>query len=255
MKRLDILFSEEDLRDLLGWVRQLPVALYTYWGETVGDGELDGTGRYFLLPEGERPILRQAGRRTCVSDETPCIWMEPTRISEQGLYTPGTVGTASEKHPKLQAVYNELTRHIKSTYHRSWDKAFYVAPKLYERWHSGQVSFHFFVDAAVLDVPQAQFSMEAFARHMEAQGYRLLEDGRDIREGVENLGAENLIVCRPDAALNPWLAARRRYFYPDSECVFLWKRKNGVRFVADAQLFERNTGSSVAELFREIEIF
>lgn len=244
MKGLDLFFDRADLRLLLGWLRQAGGEVCTMDGRELA-GEPEDPAFCCVVPKGGSPALEQGK-----------IWIQPTLISEKGLYTPGSLAVSADAPGETAALYRACTRWIRANFHRTWDKAAYVGPSLYESWRTGKVKFHFFVDAKVLDVSPEQFSMEKFASCMARKGFQLMEDGRDIRQAAfpPDLKAACFVIFGPGADRETWLAARREYHWPHSECVFLWRDKKRVRFIADQRVLEAG-GNSAGEVFEAVESY
>ena len=260
MKQLYALLDKEDLFSLLKYMNQSRVDIYTHWGVRFQLPEsaemIDNSQIYCILPSGSVPVFRKIKSKTWISEETACVWIHPTLISPTGLYTPGPIGVSSITTPEVNAIFRVVATYIKASYQRTYDGGVYIAPTLLSKWRSGQISFHFFVTARVVDILQTDFCIEALFHYMQTHGCIIREDGRDIRAQDSNLNihADNYILFFNGAALKEWIACRKRYYYPESECVFLWRQKNKIRLIADGRFFESgDSNGPVVQMFQLIK--
>ena len=215
VKRLYCLLDNDDLWQLIAFCHSQGLSVFGSNGQLVRKQsdllEQPDTISFYVCPEGVFPPLKQVKSRTWIPDGTEGVFVDRTLVNERGLYTPGMISLDGED-PAAQSIYKTPTRFAKRQYHRCWDGRTYIAPNLYRHWMAGELSFHFFVDAAYFDVPQSALNFSEFVLELRKCGMEIVENGRDIREPENciSAGAEEYFIHAPNARLHTWLAARDR---------------------------------------------
>lgn len=264
MKRLYCLLDNDDLWQLIAFCHSQGLSVFGSNGQSVTK-QSDLLNQpdiisFYVCTEGTFPPLKQVKSRTWIPDGTEGVFIDRTLVNERGLYTPGVISLDGED-PAAQNIYKTLAQFAKRQYHRCWDGRTYIAPNLYRRWLAGELSFHFFVDAAYFDVPQSALNFSEFVPELQKHGMKIVENGRDIREPETCIspGAEEYFIHVPNAKQHTWLAARRSYHFTDSEGVFLYLvKKRGVpyeRFIVDERFLNGVfSESTVQNVFAQLKM-
>lgn len=259
MKCIYCLFDAQDLWNLMEFCQSQNLSIFASNGSIINSkNDLFSNSdiiSFYICPKGECPPLKQAGKYYWIPDDVKGVYVNKTLISESGLYTSGMICLDGE-NANYALIYSKLNRYVKGLYHRSWNAQLYVAPEMYQKWCSRQVSFHFFVDAEYFDVQVSSVDFSNFVRSLNEKKIQIAEDGRDIRFPAEYISpnAKEFFIHTPDAKTHTWVRSRKLYYFTDSEGVFLYTvKKKGVlyyRFIADQRFFvESATENSVPQLF------
>lgn len=256
-KRLFIIQTDQDLTDLISFCLGKNFSVWSQNGlRILPENELSIMScnmRFYILPAEVKPVIVHSGSHSHIPFDTAGVVVGGTIINENGLCgAQGSVclkgNNAADRH-----IYSILVRFIKESYHKSSDATFYVAPVLYKKWCAGLASFQFFVDAVSFQVPESEMDFAAFLNTLASLGYTIRAVGHDIRntDQAVNPKAESYIIHTHNAKLHSWIAARRMYYFTDSECVFLYrkriKRLEVYCIVADQRHFHNGISHSSVE--------
>lgn len=175
--------------------------------------------------------------------------------TERGMLSAGFVGgTCTTKESK--AIFNRIIRFVKTTYQRTYDKAFYLGPVFYQRWLMHEVKLDCFADAESFLIMEEQLPPPDLLNRLKEMDLMVATNGRDIRleDLASTVASESMIAYRQGAELSFWLSSRKKYFYPDSDCIFIWRekhRKNTFwRVLIDSRVLWENR--SAAESYQKL---
>lgn len=255
MKRIHCLFDMHDLWELFEFCQSQHLSVFANNGAIIGsEDELIANKNiisFYVCKTPECPPLKFSGQYTWIPYDTNGVYINRPLLSAHGTYNSGMICVDSNDPDKV-SIYSTLNRYVKSLYHRSWDSKVYIAPKMYQKWLEHQVSFDFFLDAVWFDIGQNEFSFTALQQFLDEHGILIEENGRDIRTIGDPLSttADKYVLYIANAKMHTWIASRRKFFFTDSEVVFLYKtKKRGhpiYRFIADNRHFSHPCNQNVA---------
>lgn len=260
MKQLHIFLSDSDMCRLLEFILSLGSAsIYTTHAEPVKSiSDIDNNNLFFcIIPKDWELLLNTQEGQIFVDLNTPCLRLEAPFASSKDLTVSGSLCIVGNDSPPLRSMYNTICHHIKANYIRSTDKYYYISPNLYRQWREGLVSFGFaLLHYQAYNIKLENFSMDEFLVFLKQQGYHIYVNGHDIREdqNVNMYLADSYVIFSANAFLKTKIAARKKYFLPDSECVFLYKKKHHYQFVIDVRLLqETNKRNTIMQMFCNIK--
>lgn len=262
MKRIHCLFDIHDLWELFAFCQSQHLSVFANNGAIIGSkDELIANQdiiSFYVCKDTECPPLKSSGQYTWIPHDTRGVSVNRPLLSANGAYNSGMICVDSDDLDQV-SIYAALNRYVKSLYHRSWDSKVYIAPKMYQKWLDYQVSFDFFLDAVWFDIGQNELSFTALHQFLDDHGILIEENGRDIRTvgAPLNTTADEYVLYTANAKTHTWIASRRKFFFTDSEVVFLYKtKKRGqpvYRFIADNRHFSHpGSQNPVAETYRTL---
>lgn len=262
MKRLDCLMDTTDLCDLVAFCINQGFRIFANNGQIIASEEeiidFPDIVSFYVFPNTFNPPLKHSGSHIWIPHDTEGVSITKTLVSEKGLHIPGVISLNGNDETNKK-IYSALARYCKATFHKTADSLLFVAPEMYKKWLSRMVSFDFFVEAEWFDVEQSSFRFSEFVANLEREGLFINENGCDIRMAQLPLEmkAEGYIIHAPDAKMHSWIAARKRYYFTDSEGVFLYmvkhKGKYFYRFIADKRHFTSDhLQNSVSSVYQKL---
>lgn len=241
MKHMDVCYNEIDFRQLLDHIQSFSGYEYALKGRkiirTLNDSALDEQRIIITL----QPIDLHQEFNEGLLEQLDCIFVEKMTFTDNSMYHPGGISCYST-NPKVISLYQKVSKFIKSNYIKTYDASYFIGPELYRNWKNHKVEFHFFVDAFSFTVDGLCFDLQRFIATFAALGYTIEENWHDIRKPESVFQGNEFVIHYPNAKTHTKLISRRKFFFPDSECVFLWKeeqKKPCWRFIVDARHFER----------------
>lgn len=255
MKRIHCLFDMHDLWELFAFCQSQHLSVFANNGAIIGSkDELIANQdiiSFYVCKTTECPPLTFSGQYTWIPYATKGVYINRPLLSAHRTYNSGMICVDSND-PDQVSIYATLNGYVKSLYHRSWDSKVYIAPKIYQKWLEHQVSFDFFLDAVWFDIGQNELSFTALHHFLDEHGILIEENGRDIRTVGAPLStiAAEYVLYTTNAKMHTWIASRRKFFFTDSEVVFLYKtKKRGhpiYRFIADNRHFSHTSSQNPA---------
>ncbi len=257
MKRIHLLLTDADLLALLQYVQSLPADIYSFDAERYEQTILalpQNERSFAVLPEGVVPSLEKVGKRTVIDDQCACISIWHSYADLSNTIQPGFISCPNGS-PELASLYKQIEKYIKTSFERSSDKTLYMAPDFYASWLSGAKQT-FFLKYREIVVDSCSFCLPDFLVFARQRGFLLEENIRFRDRGKMPLEqSEHLIVFKEGAALFP---SKMGFYYTNSDCVFLWRRKTARKdawhFVIDERLFpQAMVSASAASVFDQIQ--
>ena len=175
-----------------------------------------------------------------VLEQLNCVFVETMSRTDYGMYLPGGI-SCNSNHGEILSLYRRICRYVKENYIKAYNAEYYIGPVLYSTWREHKIEFHFFIDVHSFAIDASICNLEQIVDVFSNNGYIIEENWHDIRKNKLDLTGNVFVIFDAEAKKHIKLISRKVFYYPDSECVFLWKEKRKKefywRFVIDARHF------------------
>ncbi len=143
---------------------------------------------------------------------------------------------SADKTPESEA-FRKIVKFIKKEYVLSSDKKYYIGAGIYDDW------FHYKVDTQLMFSYQSIktdisiFDFGDFRKYIESCGYTVKGNGLDVRRISDESNVDGYIIFSDNCLLKTITTARKVFYTPNSQCVFLHLKQGGkIEFVIDTRL-------------------
>ena len=224
-----------DLRAFLQYAESLGCAIYNYQGTLIDVTRInEKPGCLYIRPQYENGIH---------TTDASAVYVVPTYRAKYDVFQPGQLSLleTGENHEKdLKTVYRKLCKYIKERYILSDGKDLYISPGFYQDYNSYKVMVPFPLQYKRAILSANQFNLEGYLQDILRRGY-IIEKNGVYEDDPDGEGCEGYAFHLPNARLNKY-EEYPIYFFSDSECVFLFKRKKNkelqYHFYLDARLLD-----------------
>ena len=238
-----------DMIAFLQYAESLGCAIYNYWGSLVDVlGIDDNVGPLYIRP-----------KNTIVTDikEASSVYFVSTYRAKYDVFQPGQLSlleTVENDEKDLKSVYRKLCKYIKERYILSDGKDLYISPGFYQDYNSYKVTVPFPLQYKRVVLSASRFSLEGYLQDISRRGY-IIEKNGVYEDDPDGEDCKGYVFHLPNARLNKY-EKFPIYFFSDSECVFLFKRKVKEELQYDFYIDNRlldGTFSELEHLFDVIE--
>lgn len=257
MKQIEIIGNCDDYSELIEFVLQFDTFVFSDGGVCITKDDIglvvDSDWQFWVFLKNDCPeTWVDLPKANVLSKRDDGIL-----IARSNEFMIGGVSIACADNVDLLKLFERIRKYVKDLYTPSFDKVYYAAPRLYDKWRRREANLNFLIKAKFIDVP-ISVNIEAFLESFKERGYVIEQAERDIRKlDSEPDFSCDLLIHTKDAAIKRRLIKRQLCCSLDSEAVFIWqhkhKKKPIYRFIADYRLFSKENGcESVKKLYAEI---
>jgi hypothetical protein len=225
----------------LQYAESLGCAICNYQGTLVDIMKInEKTGYLYIRPQYENGIHTM---------DTSAVYFVPTYRAKYDVFQPGKLSlleTVENDEKDLKSVYRKLCKYIKERYILSDGKDLYISPGFYQDYNSYKVTVPFPLQYKRVVLSASRFSLEGYLQDISRRGY-IIEKNGVYEDDPDGEDCKGYVFHLPNARLNKY-EKFPIYFFSDSECVFLFKRKVKKELQYDFYIDNRLLDGSFSEL-------
>lgn len=142
----------------------------------------------------------------------------------------------TDKTPE-SAAFRKIKKFIKEKYVLSTDRMYYIGSGIYDDWLHYKIDTQLMFSYQSIRMDNSIFDFSEFRKYIEACGYTVKGNGLDIRRTYDESNVDGYVIFSDNCLLNTITVARKIYYKPNSQCVFLnlWHGKQ-IEFIFDNRL-------------------
>ncbi len=142
----------------------------------------------------------------------------------------------NDQIPESEAFY-KIVKFIKKEYVLSTDKKYYIGKGIYDDWLHYKVDTQLMFSYQSIKMNSSIFDFCNFRKYIEACGYTVKGNGLDVRHTYDESNVNEYIIFSDNCSLKTITIARKVFYTPNSQCVFLrLSRRGKIEFVIDSRL-------------------
>ena len=153
----------------------------------------------------------------------------------------------------LNSIFTKMKKYIKSSYRLSKDKAFYIGPDFYNEWKENKYCLPLLLEYHSFCVNKS-YIKELFD-HVSHKGFIVRNNNSRLRN-INNLDllSDSFVIYADRSKMIETILRKSIIRYEcGSECIFAYKRKNGIyEFILDDRLYD-NCDCSIVKIYDEIK--
>lgn len=153
----------------------------------------------------------------------------------------------------FNSIFTKIKKHIKSSYRLSKDKSFYIGPEFYNEWKENKYCLPSLFEYHSFCVSKS--NIKELFEHISQKGF-IIRNNKSRLRNINNLdlSSDSFVIYTDQSKMLETILRKSIIRYEcSSECIFVYKRKNGIyEFLLDDR-FYYNPECSMAKIFDVIK--